>query len=53
MEEAMVLFLNQEPQQMNLYIITNSVGLLLCCILNNWPWLILRGHLCGWMAGHP
>jgi len=35
MEEAMLLFLGQDPQQMNLYIITDGVGSFLSCILNN------------------
>jgi len=37
MEEAMMLFLVQEPQQMKLYIIMEWVCLLLSCILHNWP----------------
>jgi len=40
MEEAMMLFLGQEPQQMNFYIITDQV----CSLLS-----ILSGR----MAGHP
>jgi len=34
-KEAMVLFLGQEPQQTNLYIITDSVCSLPSCISNN------------------
>jgi len=32
-----MLFLGEEPQQMNLYIITDCVCTLLSCSLNNWP----------------
>jgi len=37
MKEAMVLFLGQEPQQMNLNIITDWACSLLSCIINFWP----------------
>jgi len=35
MEEAMILFLGQEPRQKNLYLIMDWVCSLLSCILNS------------------
>jgi len=43
MEEAMILFLGQEPQQTNLYISTDWVCSLLSCIDFAWVFALADG----------
>jgi len=53
----MMLFLGQEPQQINFYIITVRICSWLSCIINNSSklilLLILRKSMCGQVVQHP